>query len=126
MILLDTHVVLWLLDDSPRLSASARSELLAARAVYVSAVSHAELRIKQLVGKIALPARWAERVAQQGLRSLPFTAAHADRLADFPELARHDPFDRMLLAQARSEGLDLLTADRRLLSLELPWVRPAS
>lgn len=125
MILLDTHVLLWLLEDSPRLSTAGRARLQASTAVYVSAVTHAELRIKEMIGKLRLPGDWSARLADQGLRPLPFTQAHADELPALVELARHDPFDRMLLAQARSEGLSFLTADRRLLALELPWVLDA-
>lgn len=124
--LLDTHVLLWLLDDSPRLGRRAAEAIAAAPAALVSSVSHVELRIKQMIGKVRLPDDFVAAVRDQGLQGLPFTEAHADALARFETLARHDPFDRMLLAQAVVEGVPFATADQRLLELGLPWVVDAT
>lgn len=116
-ILLDTNALLWLLSDDRRLGVSARSELSRARRVHVSSVSVLEVTIKQLLGKLELPGDLQEATAEAGLVELPLTAAHAATLASFPDLVRHDPFDRMLLAQVRAEDLVLLTSDRTLLDL---------
>lgn len=62
----------------------------------------------------------------QGLTELPLSGAHAAAVAELPALARHDPFDRLLLAQALVERGRLLTVDRRLLGLGLAWVVDAA
>jgi PIN domain nuclease of toxin-antitoxin system len=61
-------------------------------------------------------------IASSGLKYLSFNVIHADNLKDFPNLARHDPFDRMLLAQAKEEGLSLLASDVFSLKPKLPYV----
>src|SRR5882757_1427206 len=100
MLLLDSHVVLWALDDNPRLGERARSELLAATGVYVSAASIWELTIKSALGKIDIPEGLASLAVAEGFLPLSVTAEHAEAIRDFPELAKHDPFDRLLVAQA--------------------------
>lgn len=60
-----------------------------------------------------------------GLGELPFTARHARMMLGEPGLACHDPFDRLLVAQAEGEGADLLTSDRTLLGLGKPWIYDA-
>ena len=73
--------------------------------------------MKSMLGRLTLPDGLAGLLVDQGLASLPITADHASGIAGFPGLLRHDPFDRLLVAQARQERLDLLTADRVLLGL---------
>lgn len=126
--LLDTHALLWLVTDDERLGAVARQRIAAASRVHYSAVSVTELVIKHMLGRIALPGgdRFPEVFSQSGLTELPFTARHANAMRDEPELARHDPFDRMLLAQSRAEGIDLLTTDRVLLKLSQSWIHDAA
>lgn len=124
-VLLDTHVMLWLTARPDRIGPGCRTAIGDAPLVHVSAVSHAELQIKAAIGKLALPPDLPRRLNDQGLQPLAFTAAHAAGLSEFPELARHDPFDRMLLAQALVERLDFWTADTRLLDLDVAWVRDA-
>ena len=113
-LLLDTHVVLWTLDDSPRLGRRAR-ELMTARGAecFVSAVSFWEIAIKSALQRrdFRVDAEELPEACQvAGMRLLPFSAAHAVRVARLP---RHhaDPFDRALIAQALSEPLLLLTRD---------------
>lgn len=120
--LLDTHAALWLLSAPSRLGVNARAAVTGNPPSMVSAVSHSELLIKAMLGKLLTPDNFSARLLDHGLQPLPFTERHAAAMADFPQLADHDPFDRMLLAQARSERLSFLTADRRLLALGLDWV----
>ena len=115
MILLDTHVLLWLLSN--RLSTGARDRILRAGRVYFSSVSITEIMIKSLIGKLSVPTDFAERLPSFGLVELPYTTRHATELLEFPDLSRHDPFDRMLLAQAKAEGIEFLTSDARLVGL---------
>jgi len=124
--LLDTHVALWLLDDSPRLGRATAKRIRSAARVHVSSISLTELSIKAMIGKLTIPADLSSQLVAQGLVSLPYTAAHAGSIAQFNTLVRHDPFDRMLLAQAVAEGISFATADSRLLALGLPWVLDAT
>lgn len=118
MILLDTHVLLWAVSDSPRLGSAARELILSAQSRYVSAITHAELAIKSMRGKLRVPEDFAKRVTDAGFDPLPLHDRHVDGLRDFDALARHEPFDRLLLAQARVDRLTFLTADRVLLGFD--------
>jgi PIN domain nuclease of toxin-antitoxin system len=115
--LLDSQVALWLLDDNPRLRSKARSRVRSAPRVHVSVATVWELTIKAMLGKLSVPVGLPEVLDDQGLELLPITAHHAEGIRAFPELAQHDPFDRLLVAQAYREGMELLTADRVLLEL---------
>ena len=126
MLLLDTHVALWVAAAPDRLGLGARSLIERSSPVYLSSVSHAELEVKQLLGKVRVPDGFVGWLADQGVSDLPFAAPHAAALRRFGELLRHDPFDRMLLAQAITEGLRFLTADVRLLALGRDWIVDAT
>lgn len=125
--LLDTHALLWLVTDSERLGEHARDRIKRAPRVLYSAVSITEIVIKHMLGRIALPGgdEFPEVFQRSGLVELPFTARHANAMRDEPSLERHDPFDRMLFAQASAEGIDLLTSDRVLLALDRSWLHDA-
>ena len=125
MILLDTQVVYWTVTGSERLGKRARARMTAARC-FVSPISVVEFRIKQLTGKLTLPSDLPAQLRSQGLEDLTYDVSHADGLTEFPQLAGHDPFDRMLLTQARIGGLALLTADSTLLALDQPWIIDAT
>lgn len=124
-LLLDTNAALWVLMDSPRLGQGSRLLIQAAEIACYSAVSVVEISIKTMLGKLAPLPDFAEACERAGLRELPLDAEASARLTDFPQLARHDPFDRMLLAQSASIGLTLLTSDATLLGLGLVGVRDA-
>lgn len=114
-LLLDTHLFLWSVTDSPRLSAEARRSIVSADEVYVSAASIWETAIKAGLGKIRGDiAQLAEAIGGSGFVELPVTAVHAARVSELP-LHHRDPFDRLLVAQAMTEPLVLLTADAALL-----------
>lgn len=113
-LLLDTHVVLWVLAGSPRLKPGARSLIEQADAVFVSAASVWELAIKLRLGKISLDLPgFLAALAPSGFDVLPVTVAHAAGVAQLPP-HHQDPFDRLLVSQALSEPLRLLTADAAL------------
>lgn len=126
MLLLDSQALLWLLDDSPRLGTAARETIASAPRVYVSAATVWELTIKAMLGKLSVPAQFSSRLADQGLSLLSITAEQAEGIRDFPELTRHDPFDRLLVSQASSAGLGLVTADRVLLGLGRKFIIDAT
>ena len=112
-LLLDTHVVLWWFTADKRLARATRSAILSA-ACWISACSIWEIAIKFKLGKLPVaPAEVisAARMAQFSL--LPVTPDHAAAIGDLPDL-HSDPFDRLLVAQARCENLQLLTLDTTL------------
>ena len=105
-----------MVDDNPRLGPSARSLIEKAAVVYVSAATIWELTIKSMLGKLEIPEGFESLLLAQGITSLTVSAEHAAAIRRFPELLRHDPFERLLVAQAQLERLDLLTADKVLLA----------
>ena len=110
-LLLDSHVLLWWLADDPRLGAKARGAISEGEnEVAVSAATVWEIEIKKAAGKLRTDADLWETVREGGFRELAITADHARDAATLPAHHR-DPFDRMLVAQARREGLTLVTAD---------------
>ncbi|MEU7583652.1 type II toxin-antitoxin system VapC family toxin [Streptomyces sp. NPDC041068] len=110
-LLLDTHVVLWWLDDSAELSAGIKDLLDTEPAVHVSAVTPWEIAVKQSLGKPAGPEDLAERVRDSQFTPLPITAGHGVRAGRLPAHHR-DPFDRILIAQAQIEGMTILSRDK--------------
>jgi PIN domain nuclease of toxin-antitoxin system len=126
MLLLDSQALLWLLDDNPRLGPQARKAITSAQGVHVSAATVWELTIKSMLGKLTVPTDLSNRLTGQGLELLSVTAEHAEAIRDFPELARHDPFDRLIVAQAARTGLRLLTADHLLLDLGRDFILDAA
>lgn len=110
-LLLDTHALLWWLADDPQLGQQARSLIADDRnEVCVSAASLWEIAIKKSLGKLRAPDGMDSIVEQEGFSKLPISLFHAERAGALPPLHR-DPFDRMLVSQAQSEGLDILTRD---------------
>jgi PIN domain nuclease of toxin-antitoxin system len=126
MLLLDSHALLWLLDDSPRLGPRTRQAITSAQGVHVSAATVWELTIKTMLGKLSVPADLSRRLTAEGLELLSITAEHAEAIRDFPQLTRHDPFDRLLVAQASRAGLRLVTADQVLLDMGRDFILDAT
>jgi PIN domain nuclease of toxin-antitoxin system len=110
-LLLDTHLLLWWLADDPALGAHAR-ELISTpeHLIFFSAASIWEIWIKQSIGKLDLPDDFADVLADQAMEPLAVTVDHAHALRQLP-LIHRDPFDRMLIAQARCEKLTIATRD---------------
>lgn len=113
-LLLDTHVALWAITDSPRLSPKARQLLTAPRTtVWVSVASLWEIAIKHSLGRGDMPvsAQDALRYFEaSGYRVLAIEAEHAVAVASLPP-HHQDPFDRLLVAQALTEPMCLMTHD---------------
>jgi PIN domain nuclease of toxin-antitoxin system len=110
-LLLDTHVFLWFVIQSPRLLQNIYHQIETTPVVYVSAASLWEVVIKIQVKKLSAdPEELAAKIADSGFQELPVSVAHTLALERLP-LHHRDPFDRILLAQAYLEELRLLTAD---------------
>ncbi len=116
-LLLDTHILLWALSDDPALSQRHRAALETAE-IYVSAASIWEIGIKKALGKLDVPSTVFDVAIQAGCRSLSITWTHAQEAAALP--SHHaDPFDRMLIAQARCDGLTMVSADKMFRSYDV-------
>jgi len=114
--LLDTHVALWAIADSPRLPLKARELIASPRTnVWISTASIWEIAIKHSLGRGDMPISGQDALryfSESGYRRLPIEAEHAVAVEDLP--AHHsDPFDRILVAQALVEPMRLMTHDTR-------------
>ena len=121
-LLLDTHVVLWWRLDSARLTRAVRQHIATAEIVWVSAASGWEVAIKQSLGTLRLADSFSWMVEDSDFDELPMTLRHAEHVGQLP---RHhtDPFDRMLIAQARTEGATIVTHDPQFERYDIPVVR---
>ena len=124
--LLDTHALLWWLADDPQLGRHARAAIAEPeREVLVSVASLWEARIKQSLGKLELPRAFRAAIAEQGFREFPVLGEHTDELTRLPNHHR-DPFDRLLVAQARCAGLTLVTSDENIARYDVAQVDASS
>jgi PIN domain nuclease of toxin-antitoxin system len=119
--LLDTHVFLWFLADDPRLPDQLKNALEDPdNDLLVSSISEFEVAIKHSLGKLPLPLPLGELFGTQlevnRIEMLPITLAHYEEYVrlPFPSNGHRDPFDRLLISQARSEEMNLYTCDSAL------------
>ncbi|MES9905296.1 MAG: type II toxin-antitoxin system VapC family toxin [Sedimenticola sp.] len=110
-LLLDTHILLWWMADAPQLTEEAREKIADPdNTVFVSAATVWEMGIKQALGKLKVPENVVDLIRSEGFDELVISGMHAQLAAGLPNHHR-DPFDRMLIAQAKLEGLLLITHD---------------
>ncbi len=110
-LLLDTHALLWWLAGGDELSAAAFEAIAASSSiVHVSAVSAWEMSIKRAKGRLESPTDLVDAMAANGFAELAINVAHAELAGALPP-HHADPFDRLLIAQARIEGLTIVTRD---------------
>jgi PIN domain nuclease of toxin-antitoxin system len=122
LLLLDSHALLWWQEDDVRLSVRARQAIENPDVnPHFSAASVWELAIKQAKRKLSLPVRLLDALADEGFIEIPVSSRHATTAAALPPHHR-DPFDRMLVAQAQSEGLTLVTSDQRIAAYGVPML----
>ena len=116
---MDTHILLWWLADDralPELASQAIAD--PANSVIVSAASAWEIGIKKAAGRLVAPDDLAEVLEENSFDALSITIAHTVEAGSLP--THHaDPFDRMLIAQARLEGLTIVTIDGRFPNYEV-------
>ncbi|MGI8824997.1 MAG: type II toxin-antitoxin system VapC family toxin [Chloroflexota bacterium] len=123
-LLLDTHVLLWWLADDPTLSPAARDPIGSrANVVAVSAATAWEISIKHALGKLVAPDDLEAQLDANNFQGLPITLANALAAGSLP---RHhdDPFDRMLVAQARAGGFILVSRDPGLSRYDVELLTP--
>jgi PIN domain nuclease of toxin-antitoxin system len=121
-LLLDTHVLLWWLSGSPKLPKAARTAIQNADLVCVSAATAWEIGIKRAHGKLEFQGNLQEQLTLNSFVPLNITIAHAEAAASLPP-HHHDPFDRMLVAQAAIESLALVTSDVQISAYDVPLIR---
>jgi PIN domain nuclease of toxin-antitoxin system len=123
-VLLDTNAMIWLLAGDERMSQRARATIAdESRRLVVSAVSLWEAVIKRSLGKLKAPADLSRRLAAlRQVELLPISPLHAEAVGELPWHHR-DPFDRMLVAQARAERLPIVSSDAALgeYGVEIIW-----
>jgi len=112
-LLLDTHILLWWLSGSRRLHSATRKAIADSARAYVSAATVWEIAIKIALGKLEFRGEMAGQLAMNNLLPLAVTVSHALAAGALP-VHHGDPFDRMLIAQAKIESLTLMTHDARL------------
>ena len=114
-LLLDTHVFLWLASEPDKLSSKAKEAVLSqSNQLYVSLASLWEMQIKSQLGKLALDiplsALWHEQKETNQIELLPISAEHIWELETLPNFHR-DPFDRLIISQAKTERFIIVSAD---------------
>jgi len=121
-LLLDTHALLALLSSDYPLSASAQEAMAQPDAqLLASAVNVWEIEIKRTIGKLQAPEDVIERIEEAGADMLAITARHAQAGGSLP-LHHRDPFDRLLIAQAKHEGCAIVTKDPAFAAYGVPVV----
>ena len=121
-LLLDTHVVLWWMDEPGKLSEAARDAIAEIEnEVFVSSVAAWEIAIKRQLGKLSAPHDLRRRVSDSGFKELPISLEHGLVTEQLP-LHHRDPFDRMLIAQARVESATIVTRDILLKPYGVPLI----
>jgi PIN domain nuclease of toxin-antitoxin system len=121
-LLLDTHVLLWWLDDNQALSGTGRSAICDPdNLIVLSSVVIWEIRIKQAFGKLEIPPDFFQVLKNQNFEFLAITASHAWAVGDLP-MHHRDPFDRMIIAQAKFEGLCVVTHDAQFKNYGVPLI----
>lgn len=121
--LLDTHTLLWWLNDDPALSDKARATISdGGNLIFISAVVIWEIRIKQALGKLEIPSEFRAVLERQAFEALAITVDHAHAVAQVP-LIHSDPFDRMLVAQARVEGFTIVSRDSIFERYRIPLIK---
>ena len=113
--LLDTHVLLWWLEDPKKLSKKAESTLSDRQnQIFVSSVSFWEIGIKARIGRIRIPNNFIKLLEYESINVLPILAQDGLAVADLP-VHHTDPFDRMLIIQAKHNDLTLITRDKHII-----------
>ena len=122
-LLLDSHVLLWLAEGDSGLAPDTTAAILDdANEALVSVASIWELELKRAKGLLEVPQDLGARLDPAGFELLEISLAHVVRAAELP-LHHRDPFDRMLIAQAQTEGATLVTSDSAVERYDVPLMR---
>ena len=125
-ILIDTHALLWLITDDKRLSEKSKACFIdAENELYFSMASFWEICIKVSIGKLALSENWEQTIKQElmfnSVKLLPISTDHCVQVAKLPFFHR-DPFDRLIIAQAITEELHVMSIDEHFSKYSIPLI----
>jgi PIN domain nuclease of toxin-antitoxin system len=120
-LLLDTNILIWRQEGRLDRIGGATEAIKTAEELLVSVVSFVEIGVKAATGKLRMPAGIREHVLESGARILNLSPEHGLGIAELP-LHHRDPFDRLLISQACSEGLTIVTADPHFARYDVPVV----
>ncbi len=122
-LLLDTHALIWALENNPTLSEPARNAIIDGNnIVFVSAASVWEMSIKKAMGKLDVPDNLDEEIKLHRFTLLDINAEHAELAGQLPDIHK-DPFDRMLIAQANIEKLTLISRDKLIAEYKVKLIK---
>ena len=122
-LLLDTHVLIWALENNPTLSEPARNAIIDGNnMVFVSAASVWEMSIKKAMGKLNVPDNLDEEIKLHRFTPLDINAEHAELAGQLPDIHK-DPFDRMLIAQSIIEKLTLVSRDKLIANYKVKLIK---
>ena len=114
--LLDTHVILWWFTEPTKISKPAHQIIMnKSNDIFISSASFWEMAIKKSIGKLTLPQNLLETATAEGFKFLPITPAEGLGVADLP-LIHADPFDRLLIIQAKFNDLIVITNDKKIMN----------
>jgi PIN domain nuclease of toxin-antitoxin system len=120
--LLDTHTLLWWLEDNPVLSTKAKKIISNPNnLVFVSPVNSWEITIKKALGKLIAPDNLEQVILKSGFDVLPINITHTIFIENLPN-HHEDPFDRLLIAQAMTEKLTIITRDSKIAQYQVPTI----
>ncbi len=115
MYLLDTHAFIWFLNDDARMPEAVKETIMRSEKLYISIGSFWEMTIKVSLGKLKLPAPISALMnacEEMQITILPITGSHLECLESLPAF-HGDPFDRLIISQAITEKLYLISADSK-------------
>jgi len=122
-LLLDTHVLIWALENNLTLSEPARNAIIDGNnMVFVSAASVWEMSIKKAMGKLNVPDNLDEEIKLHRFTPLDINAEHAELAGQLPDIHK-DPFDRMLIAQSIIEKLTLVSRDKLIANYKVKLIK---
>ena len=123
--LLDTHIIIWLLERSPHLPLGMKEIIIDdANSIYVGSVSLWEIAIKVNLGKLKLRStfeKFLDEVNSSDLEVLQIKDEYLKELSSLPSIHK-DPFDRLLISMAMFDNLTLITADENIHKYDVPWI----
>lgn len=118
-LLLDTHILLWWLTQDQKLSQTAIDTIADSdNIIFISAATAWEIAVKKMIGKLEAPDDLPIALAANDFLELPITIEHSQKLYQLP-LHHHDPFDRIMVAQAIAEDLTFMTRDTKISLYEI-------
>jgi PIN domain nuclease of toxin-antitoxin system len=122
VLVLDTNALFSILSNPNQLGRKTQKLLARSTEIYFSPISVFEISIKEMLGKIKLRHPLGALLKEHDFGSLPLRVEDALETYSLPSLVKHDPFDRLIVATAKSRGATLITSDRKLLALEFDWI----